>query len=113
MQFLRGLFMVLGLATLAACGGDSFADTCNDNCSQEDCDGNKPNLATCKASCERLDAFNSKSGCDDKGSDALSCDGADSCEEVTEDCRTKVTAYLTCIANYCEAHSDDTDCAVE
>lgn len=117
MQFLRGLFVVLGLATLAACGGDSFADQCKDGCSEEDCDGNKPTdseTSACESACERVDNLNDVSGCKDKADDAVSeCDDVDACDdsEPSQACSDAARAYVECINDFCTDNSDNSACS--
>ncbi len=113
MQFARALLMVLGLATFAACGGDSFADKCKDGCSEADCDGNEPaaaDVTECENACDDAVALNDASGCTDQADELAGC-GGDACsEEANEECNSAGAAYVACVLEFCTENPDNENC---
>jgi hypothetical protein len=113
MQFARPLLMVLGLATFAACGGDSFADKCKEGCSESDCDGNAPEAAevtACEESCDDAVALNEAAGCTDAADDLEGC-GGDACsEEANSECKSAGAAYFACLLEFCSENPDNENC---
>ena len=114
MQFARALLMVLGLATFAACGGDSFADKCAEGCSEADCDGNKPSdaaVTSCKESCDEAVALNEASGCNDEADELAGCDG-DACSDTANaECEDAGSKYIACILAFCTSNPTNANCA--
>ena len=113
MQFARALMVTLGMLSLAACSGDSFADKCKDGC-ETVCDGQTAptaaEISECKTSCDKAAELNSKAGCEDEADKLASC-GGDECSETSGDeCNDEGQAYVSCIFAYCLAHADDAVC---
>lgn len=114
MQFARALLMVFGLATFAACGGDSLADECKDACDNP-CQGETvDNVDQCKKDCDAGAAELKASGCEDKANEANDCLDVKSCESATtadlERCQSEVTAFGQCLQDYCANNASSEAC---
>ncbi len=95
---------LLLLSWLGGCGGGNCKSMCEE--------AQKGNCTTIKGDCgefcDAAESVASKSGCDDKWDEYMSCvDKGDVCDA---DCDSEESSYGTCAGLYCFAHASDKNC---
>jgi hypothetical protein len=114
MQFARNLLLTLGLCAIAACGGASIQETCEEGCDRT-CDGAEPLTAeektACKEDCAELAERVDAADCGDEAGDLQSCSEDYVCDPaVTSECSDESRALINCFATFCADNPDDPNC---
>ncbi len=115
MKLAHVLCLSLGLFAIAACGGSSVQETCEEGCDRT-CAGDEPltadEVAECKADCKRLADRVDTTDCGDQAEALSSCGEDYVCDPaVTSECADESAALQRCFADFCFDNPNNSACS--